>query len=168
MNTPEMFEDFFGRAHWAISSYMWDAAQFQCPELFSALLWGELRSAWARFVSIPRPTVSWEERHLPLARLSPCGTFSLAKSRCMAVSHLGSVCGRVTIIPWMLRREHAALWTFPIPFPHDPTSEISDISVFCASHTLLFFFTSLLFHSLISVLLGVPNRCSDTDRNYGI
>ena len=35
-----MFEVFFERVLWAISSYMWGEAQFQSSELFPAFLWG--------------------------------------------------------------------------------------------------------------------------------
>ena len=112
---------------------------------------------------------------MPIARLSPCGTFSVSTTRCMAVSHGGIACGRVKVVPWMLRRAHAESWMFPSPFPRDPTSKASCLPFSGYSHTLLFSFC-LHFRSLIASFLYfplgvsfcVPNFGADAKRQFGI
>ena len=127
MNTITMFDLFFRRVHHFLQPYMWDEAQFQALERFTAFLWGELRSAWTVLYAAPRPVVSYAERHLPFSHCSvriqsPCETFSLPLASCQAEFPNGAVCKRRALPGWALCRMHAERWMFPVPFPYDDTA----------------------------------------------
>ena len=125
-----MFEEFFARILRTISSYMWGEAQFQNPELWSALLWGGTPDCMGVFcVDSPSSGHLWGKtrcdvqsfslRHLYGTHGEMPGAFALGysvwKTNCHPLGIVSSTCGNLDIpatFPLRLDRGYFPLTPF--------------------------------------------------------